>query len=92
VTRTIWVGWETPEGVPYRVRLSVTPGHPGRTYGDPGDCYPPEAAEVIVLDVVEDRPGGEYRPELVGMVTESLDLDDVLSEMDEPDPWPRGDD
>jgi hypothetical protein len=33
------------------VEYSYAPGSPGKTYGPPEDCYPPEGAEVEVLKV-----------------------------------------
>ena len=71
--REITVGWTAPvTEEEYRVRISVTPGNPGRTYGDPGDCYPAEGPEFEVVEVREDRVGGQLRPELIPVVEAEL--------------------
>ena len=71
--REITTGWEHPTTEEsYRVTLSCTPGSPGRSYGDPGDCYPAEGPEFEVIEVREDRVGGQLRPELIPVVEAEL--------------------
>jgi hypothetical protein len=43
---------------------SYTPGYPARIYGDPGDCYPGEAAdyEFAFLGAAFDPPDAEAAP------------------------------
>ena len=69
-TRTVTVGWQHPETEEeFRVRCAVTPGTPDR--GPDFNCaggYPGDPAEVEVLDVIEDWPGGASRPELIAVV------------------------
>lgn len=73
-TRTITTGWTHPETEEeYRVTLSYTPGSPGRTYGEPGDCYPAEGPEIEIVSVVEDKEGGAPRPDLFAAVEAELD-------------------
>lgn len=64
------VGWTHPETEEdYRVVCAVTLGTPDR--GPDFACaggYPGDPPEVEVLEVVEDRPGGQARPELVAVV------------------------
>jgi len=71
--REITTGWTHPETEEeYRVTLSYTPGSPGRSYGEPGDCYPAEGPEIDVVAVREDRPGGAPRPDLIPAVEAEL--------------------
>lgn len=71
------LGWEH-EGQDFRVVCTVTRGTPDRgpdmscAGGHPGD---PPAVEV--LEVVEDRPGGLARPDLLEDVQEDLRLIDL---------------
>lgn len=37
----------------YRVVANFTPGTPGKTYGPPEDCYPPEGPEVEYTEAFE---------------------------------------
>ncbi len=64
-TRMAEVGW-SHEDIDYRVVCAIGPGDPGRRYmpdGSPG--WPAEPGEVEILDVVEDAPGGQKRPDLI---------------------------
>ena len=84
--RHVTVGWMDPETeIDYRVTLSVTPGDPGRTWGPPEKCYPPEGPEIEVLSVREDRPGGAERPDLVDRAEKALALDpgEVLDRLED---------
>ena len=69
-TKRVELGWEHPETEEaYRVICAVRPGTPDR--GPDLGCaggYPGDPPEVDVLRVVEDRPGGRERPELVEVV------------------------
>lgn len=59
------------------VTLDCVPGSPGRTYGDPDDCYPPEpdTAEPVDILVLEADDGDES---LVGQhVDWEIDLDEL---------------
>ncbi len=63
--RTIEVGWQH-EDVDYRVICTVGKAEPGRRYmpdGSPG--WPAEPGEVEILEVVEDLPYGQKRPDLI---------------------------
>ena len=42
------------------VTADYTPGRPAQLYGEPGDCYPEEAAEVVIteLKISHDVGGG----------------------------------
>jgi hypothetical protein len=59
------------------VALRCHPGDPGRTYGEPEDCYPPEPAfgeieDIVVLEAEDDEC-------LVGQhVDWDIDPDDLL--------------
>ena len=71
-TKRVELGWEHEEQ-DFRVICNVTPGTPDRgpDFGCAGG-YPGDPAEVEVLQVVEDRPGGRARPELVALVERNL--------------------
>lgn len=77
----IEVGWEMPEGEPMRVLGYLTPGE--RAHGPTYSCggTPAEPAEFCPLAVVEDRPGGKERPELLPLVEK--DLDDLTAAAEE---------
>lgn len=84
--REIEIGWTSADEQEYRVTLSYSPGSPGRTHGEPGDCYPPEGPEFDVVRVVEDRPNGRDRPDLIDAVASELDGgwgDEVAEEADD---------
>lgn len=67
-TRTITTGWTHPETEEeYRVTLRYTPGHDGSAW------EPPEGPEIEILKVVEDRPGGVERPDLIDLIDAELD-------------------
>lgn len=69
---TVSVGWAHPETEEeFRVECSVSPSDPGRLYGPPERCYPPEPAEVEVLRVFDEETGKE-RPDLVAVVEADL--------------------
>lgn len=62
-TRKITTSVEHGEGL-YLVEVTFRcyPGNPGRTYGDPEDCYPSESAfgeveDILVLDIED---GGDF--------------------------------
>lgn len=38
----------------YEIQFDYHPGTPGKTWGDPDDCYPPEPAEVEILGATLD--------------------------------------
>ncbi len=82
-TKRVEVGWEHEEQ-DFRVICNVTPGTPDR--GPDMSCaggYPGDPPEVEVLKVIEDRPGGKERPELVAVVEKDLALilDSALEEL-----------
>lgn len=90
-TKRAEVGWEHPEtGEAFRVRCTVSGGSPGRTYGPPEKCHPPEPPEVEVLEVVEDRPGGLGRPDLIALVEADFARieERAIDEASEPPDWP----
>jgi hypothetical protein len=64
--RTVDVGWSNPEGEDFRVRCTVSAGVEEQRWGD--GAHPAEAPEVEILEVIEDRPGGVERPELLALV------------------------
>lgn len=71
--KTVEVGWEH-EGEEFRVVCNATPATPDR--GPDMNCaggYPGDPAEVEVLRVLEDRPDGKERPELVAVVEAEFD-------------------
>lgn len=51
-TVELWDGSEVDVAVEY----SYEPGVPGKTYGPPEDCYPPEAESAEILSVTFDLP------------------------------------
>lgn len=63
------------------------PGHPGRTYGPPEDCFPPEEAEAEVDDILFNGKSwdGKLTPEELKEATDAL-LDAGLSGAGSPDP------
>jgi hypothetical protein len=72
--RRVTVGWTHPEtGGEFRVTGHYWPPQPerGPTYDCAGE--PAEPAVFEPVEVVEDRVGGEERPELLDLVSESLD-------------------
>lgn len=72
-SKRVEVGWEHPETEEaFRVICTVTPGTPerGPSYASGGE--PASDPEVEVLEVIEDRPGGQERPDLVALVEQDL--------------------
>ena len=57
--------------VEYRVVGNYSPGDPGKTYGPPENCYPPESAEVEITDVFE----------LEGKTSTRIDIGDFLESL-----------
>ena len=45
------------DDVPIEVTGAYSPGSPGRTWGDPYDCYPEDPPEVEILEVL--TPDGQ---------------------------------
>lgn len=62
------------------VKCSVTPGHPGRTYGPPENCYPAEPPEVEDLKVYHVVGGGLVEMPEAEWAVYGLDLE-MLQEM-----------
>ena len=53
-----------------QVELTIYPGDPGRLYGEPGDCSPPEPTTADI-DSVKRYEGGELVPfEIDGLYVE----------------------
>ncbi len=50
---TVYIETESEYGAEteYEVSCSATPGSPGRVYGPPEKCYPPEDMSLEVIDV-----------------------------------------
>jgi hypothetical protein len=88
-SKVVEIGWESPDTEEaFRIRCSVTPGTPDRgpDFGCAGG-YPGDPPVVEVLAVVEDRPGGQSRPELVSVVEERfVFLNDHAFELLDDDP------
>jgi hypothetical protein len=59
-TATVSVPWSCGNEEDLSVECAVTPGDPGRLYGPPEKCYPPEGPEVDLL-AVYDEDGRERR-------------------------------
>jgi len=60
------------------VTLKCCPGSPGRTYGDPDDCYPPEppTAEVDDIKIIDIEDNGDES--LIGQhVDWEIDADEL---------------
>jgi len=75
----VW-GRSLPErDVEYRVVGNYSPGDPGKLYGPPENCYPPEEAEVDFTDVFEVEGKVETRLDM-GEFTDSL-TQEQLSEL-----------
>jgi hypothetical protein len=73
-SRTITVGWTHPETeAEFRVTGRLYLGRPAR--GPTYDCAgePAEPPEFTVESVIEDRPGGIARPDLIDLVEKTLD-------------------
>lgn len=59
--------------------LECTPGSPGRTYGDPDDCYPPEPDEAEPVDILILEACEEGDQKLVGKhVDWEIDVGDLI--------------
>ena len=52
---------------------AVSPGRPGRTYGEPGDCYPPEDPEVEILALRDDARNVELPAALRDLTDAEID-------------------
>lgn len=78
-SRTITTGWTHPETEEeFRVTMEYEPGSDG------GWEEAPSGPEIRVLRVVEDKPGGVSRPDLIDLVDAELDGrygDDVSCEI-----------
>lgn len=80
--RRVKVGWQPPDSDESFVVLGyLTPSYPGRGPDLRGPGWPDEPAEFGVLAVVEDRPGGVERPELLDLVEQ--DIDDLAAKAEE---------
>lgn len=62
---TLWGRHHSGRDFEYRVFAHFSPGHPGQTYGDPENCYPPEGPEVEYCDVYEVKGMERKRLDLV---------------------------
>jgi len=82
-SRTVEIGW-TYNDLDYRVTAKVSGGSPGRTYGPPENCYPPEDPEVEIDEVRGDWYGSPAFPELEGVAErdDSL-LDEIIMQASE---------
>jgi hypothetical protein len=72
VSRRIEIGWESPDGEDLRVVCSVGEGQPEIRWGD--SAQPGFRGEVEVLRVIEDKPGGVERPDLIPLVEADWDV------------------
>ena len=70
------------DGFDLEVAVDVTPYDPGRTWGPPESCYPPEGGEVEVLSV-ELIPDGSPtgRGLLIDKLLDALQAWNVLQEL-----------
>lgn len=100
VETTLYVCLDLPTGESvereYDVTASVTPYDPGRTWGDPEKCYPPEGGDIEDLTV---KLAGVEIPEeqwaFLGITKKALDerVMEALEKMgDEDDDPPERDD
>lgn len=75
-TKTISIGWRRPAtDEEFRVTLHVTPGTPRPTTFGPRSTWVPgdEDADIEVVEVCEDAPGGAARDDLIDEVEKDLD-------------------
>lgn len=68
---TLWGRHVNGRDFEYRVFAYFSPGHPGKTYGDPENCYPPEEPEVEYCEVYEAK----------GTTRKRLDLDEFVDSL-----------
>jgi hypothetical protein len=71
VSRTVEVGW-SHEDDDFRVTCSVGEGQPEIRWGE--HAQPGLAGEVQVLRVIEDKPQGKERPDLIPLVEADWDV------------------
>jgi hypothetical protein len=68
---TVYLSRETEDDeVEIVVSCRVHPGDPGRTYGEPSDCYPPEPAEVDIVSATLGGVAVDLTPREEGCVKE----------------------
>jgi hypothetical protein len=73
VSRNVEIGWQHPETEEeFRVVCSVGEGQPEIRWGE--NAQPGFAGEVQVLRVVEDKPQGVERPDLIALVEADWDV------------------
>lgn len=73
VVTVLWNRFLGDRDVEYRVVARYSPGLPGKTFGPPEDCYPPEQSEVECLEVFEIDPVGRTQKRIdMGAFLESL--------------------
>ena len=91
VRRTNWDFWEELE-IHIRAKGYYDPG---KTYGPPEDCYPPEGSEertVSRIDLIKSRRQKDWMlsEESRAALEELLnsDIEAANLESDEPEPWP----
>jgi hypothetical protein len=72
VSRTVEIGWEGPDGEDLRVVCSVGESQPEIRWGD--SAQEGLAGEVQVLRIVEDKPHGLERPDLIPLVEADWDV------------------
>jgi hypothetical protein len=71
VSRTVEVGW-SHEDDDFRVTCSVGEGQPEIRWGE--HAQPGYSGEVEIIRVVEDKPGGVERPDLIALVEADWDV------------------
>lgn len=71
------------------IEYTQTPYDPGRTYGPPEDCYPPEGGEVEIEKVsiiAEDGSETPYIPTNEQLIAWTEEIEQLPIEDDGPDP------
>lgn len=65
---------------------SYTPGKPGRTYGNPEDCYPPEPpeAEFDLIDEMTGKPADDAACQHYQYIVDRID-DEMAARTDDED-------
>lgn len=63
--------------IEYEVEASFYPGSPGKTWGPPEKCYPPEAADIDIISVYNCTLNRD-EPEMVKRFNETGELNEEI--------------